>query len=109
MARNGLRPFWAAKLAIRTPDSAITMPLDRSMPVVMMTRVWPIARTPTTITCCRIREKLGPERNRGLITAKKMLAISSAATGPRIGDPSRILTMPGRWSVTTALCAELIS
>ena len=64
MARNGFRPFWAAKLVIRTPDSAITMPLDRSMPVVRMTSVWPIASTPTTITCCRIREKLGPERNR---------------------------------------------
>jgi len=106
MARNGLRPFCAAKLAIRTPASAITMPLDRSIPVVMMTRVCPMASTPTTITCCRISEKLGPERNRGLITAKKMLAISSAATGPRIGDPSSSLRKFGRTGAT--LCTELI-
>ena len=39
IASQGLSPRCAAKLAIRTPASAITMPLDRSMPVVMITRV----------------------------------------------------------------------
>src|SRR5215813_955269 len=42
--------------------SAITMPQARSMPAVRMTNVWPIATTPTSMTCCRMREKLGPAR-----------------------------------------------
>ena len=42
---------------ITMPPSAITMPQDRSMPAVRMISVWPIAITPTTITCCRISDK----------------------------------------------------
>ena len=64
-------PSSAANLVITMPPSAITMPQDRSMPAVRMIRVWPIAITPTTITCCRISEKFSPVRKRSLCAAKK--------------------------------------
>ena len=44
-----------------------------------MTNVCPIARVPTTITCCRINERLAPVRNLSVWVEKKMLASTSAA------------------------------
>src|SRR6476646_10296816 len=66
--------------------SAITIPQDRSMPPVRTTSVWPMAMTPTTITCCRISEKFWPVRKRSLCDAKKTLASSSASSGPKAGS-----------------------
>ena len=67
---------------ITMPPSAITMPHDRSMPAVRMISVWPMAITPTTITCCRISEKLSPRQEAVARVAKKAQASSSAMTGP---------------------------
>jgi hypothetical protein len=53
-------------LVITMLPSAITMPQDRSMPAVSTISVWPIAITPTTITCCRISERFSPVRKVGL-------------------------------------------
>ena len=41
-----------------------------------------MARTPTTMTCCRISEKFWPVRNRSLCVAKKAHARRSAMNGP---------------------------
>src|SRR5262245_609187 len=65
--------------------SAITIPQDRSMPAVRMTIVWPMAITPTTITCCRISEMFGPVRNRSVWNAKNTQARRSARIGPDVG------------------------
>ena len=48
------------------PPSAITVPHERSTPAVRMTSVWPIAITPTTITCCSTSDRLSPVRKRSL-------------------------------------------
>ena len=74
-----------ASLVITMPPSAITMPHDRSMPAVRMISVWPMAMTPTTMTCCRISEKFSPLRKRSLCVAKKTHASSSAMNGPERG------------------------
>jgi hypothetical protein len=78
MASAGGRPSSVANLVITMPPSAITMPQDRSMPAVRMISVWPMAMTPTTITCCRISDRLPPVRKFSDCVAKKMHAPSSA-------------------------------
>ena len=83
-ARAGGMPSSVANLVITMPPSAITMPHDRSMPAVRMTSVWPMAMTPTTITCCRMSEKLPPVRKRSDCDAKKPQATSSAMNGPSV-------------------------
>jgi hypothetical protein len=52
IARRGDRPLLTASFVITTCPSAITVPTERSIPAVRITSVWPIASTPTTITCC---------------------------------------------------------
>jgi len=47
-----------------------------------MISVWPMAMVPTTMTCCRIREKFCSERNRSLCAAKKAQARTRAIDGP---------------------------
>src|SRR6516225_1772616 len=65
--------------------SAITMPQDRSMPAVRMMSVWPMARTPTTISCCRMSEKFCSDRKRADCVAKKMQVRTSACSGASTG------------------------
>jgi hypothetical protein len=75
-------PESTANFVITIEPSAMTIPHDRSIPAVRMTSVWPIAITPTTMTCCRISEKFWPVRKRSVCDAKKMQAASSASSGP---------------------------
>ena len=77
-------PSSTASLVITMPPSAMTMPHDRSMPAVRMISVWPIAMTPTTMTCCRTSEKFSPVRKRSLWVAKKTQASSRAMKGPSV-------------------------
>src|SRR5476649_641104 len=58
------------------------MPHDRSMPAVSMISVWPMAMTPTTITCCKISEKFWPLKKRSDSSEKNRPAASRAKTGP---------------------------
>jgi hypothetical protein len=51
IAISGGTPFCTASLVITIWPNAITVPTERSIPAVRMTSVWPIANTPTTITC----------------------------------------------------------
>ncbi len=81
-ARYGFMPRSTANLVITTEPRAMAMPQDRSMPAVRMIRVWPMAMMPTTITCCKIREKFWLLRKRSLCDAKNTQAASRAMTGP---------------------------
>src|SRR4029453_13669488 len=83
IARYGFTPLSTASLVMTMLPNAITAPLDRSIPAVRMISVWPIARVPTTITCCTTSDRLLPVRNRDDWAVKKTTASSSAMTGPR--------------------------
>src|SRR6478672_713149 len=50
-----------------------------------MMSVWPIASTPTTITCCSTSERLGPWRKRSLFSEKNAIVSNSARNGPTAG------------------------
>ena len=52
------------------------------MPAVRMISVWPMAMTPTTITCCRISEKFSPVKKRSVVVPKIAQATASAMKGP---------------------------
>ena len=62
------------------------MPQLRSMPAVRMIKVWPIAMTPTTATCCNTSDRLPPEKKRSLCEAKNAQAASSASKGPSVAS-----------------------
>ena len=76
------RPKSAANFVITMLPSAMIMPQLRSMPAVRMISVWPIAMTPTTITCARISDRFWALKKRSVVTAKKAQAIASAMKGP---------------------------
>src|SRR3954454_4147620 len=80
MASSGATPLWTANFVMTIDASAITRPQERSIPAVRMTSVWPIASVPKTITCWRISEKFGPDRNRSDWMEKNATAIASART-----------------------------
>src|SRR5829696_4101295 len=61
------------------------------MPAVSTTSVWPMAITPTTTTCCRIRERFWPVRNLSVCAAKNAHASSSATRGPAFAPSCRLL------------------
>src|SRR5947207_3356677 len=88
------------------------MPQERSIPAVRMTRVCPIATTPTTITCWRMSEKLEPLRNRSLCDAKKAQARNRATKGPRVatgGRRSRSLPRAGGAVATSGITARSLA
>ena len=88
-------PWSADSLAITIDDNTMMAPTDRSMPAVRMISVWPIAMTPTTITCCRIRERFSPVRKRSVRVAKKRQATARATKGPSAAARGRCFTSPG--------------
>ncbi len=49
-------PLSALSLALSSIARMEIAPTDRSMPAVRMISVWPIARAPTTATCCMISD-----------------------------------------------------
>ena len=65
-------------LPIMTVVSVITVPTDRSMPPVMMTKVTPIARMPLTAVAIRMPLMLLPVRKYGDASEKKMNSRMSA-------------------------------
>ena len=68
-----------------TVASSMMAPTDRSMPAVRMMIVWPMASVPTTMTCCAMRERLLGSRNRGDISEKAAIIMTSTNAGPMIG------------------------
>src|SRR6218665_3885906 len=100
MASGADRSWLAAILVITMLPSDITMPQDRSMPAVRITSVWTIAITPTTITCCRISEKVCADKKRSLCEAKKAQARISAMKGPSVASVTcggRRKVIDGMW------------
>ena len=59
----------AMKSTNSTPTSAITEPTESSMPPVMMTKAWPIAKMPNRPTRLEVFEILIGSRKRGLMIA----------------------------------------
>ena len=78
-------PFATASLVMMIWPSAITVPTERSIPAVRMTRVWPIASTPTTRICWRTSEMFPPWKNRSLFRLKNSIVTASASSGPTVG------------------------
>src|SRR6266496_2475340 len=111
IARNGFSPELTASLVIAMLPSAMTAPLDRSMPAVRMTSVCPMARVPTTMTCWTMREKLPPVKNRSDLMLKNRQASTSAPSGPsvlRANTRLSTLQTPVRVASTSAVVAALI-
>ena len=104
IARGAGTPSSTANLVMTMLPSAMTTPHDRSMPAVRMISVWPIAITPTTITCCRISDRFSPLKKRSVVKAKKMQAISSAMKGP--SWPHGMLTGGFRVAVFIGSCFQ---
>jgi hypothetical protein len=100
MASRGGRPWSTANLLMTMEPSAMTMPHDRSMPAVRMISVWPIAMTPTTMTCCRISEKLPADRKRSDWNEKNTQAASRASSGPSVA-------IGGRWCFQAVMLRAL--
>ena len=82
MARAGCTPLSTASLVTTMEPRAMTMPQDRSIPAVRMMRVWPMASTPTTMTCCTTSDRFSPVRKRSDWVAKNRQAAASAIQGP---------------------------
>ena len=82
MASGAGMPKSSATLVMTIEPSAMTMPHDRSMPAVRMISVWPMAITPTTMTCCRISAKLAPLKKLSVVSPKMVQAIARAMKGP---------------------------
>ena len=89
-AGSGAMPFSIASFVITIWPSAITVPTERSMPAVRITSVWPIARTPTTITCWSTSERFWTSRNRSLLSEKNAIVPSSASSGATVGVASTL-------------------
>src|SRR5262245_54087854 len=81
IARYSFMPLATASLVMTMLPSAIIIPHERSMPAVRMISVWPIAMTPTTITCCRMSEKFCSDRKRSDCVVKKAHASTRASSG----------------------------
>ena len=96
MARKGVTPFSIASFVITICPSAITVPTERSMPAVRITSVWPIARTPTTITCWSTSERFWASRKRSDLSEKNAIARRSAMSGPTVGARSTAHAPGGR-------------
>jgi hypothetical protein len=88
-AQDGQRrrqPGRRRTLVMTMLPSAMTMPQDRSMPAVRMISVWPMAMTPTTITCCRISEKFSPVKKRSVVVPKIAQATDQRDEGAELAD-----------------------
>ena len=94
MASGAGRPRSAANLVITMLPSAITMPHDRSMPAVRMISVWPMAMTPTTITCCRISEKFSPLKKRSVVAREERAGDQQRDEGAELADRRQFHLVP---------------
>ena len=114
-------PLSIASFVMTICPSAITVPTERSIPAVRITSVWPIASTPTTITCCSTSERFWAWRKRSVLTEKNAIASTQRDERPdgRRGEHAqpelaRAGSLPGpplrwcRWSSRSDPGAEAI-
>jgi hypothetical protein len=78
-------PLTIASFVITICPSAITVPTERSIPAVRITSVWPIASTPTTITCCSTSERFSAWKKRSDLNEKNAIVARRASAGPTVG------------------------
>ena len=58
-------------LSLPPVPSAMMVPTERSIPAVRITSVWPIASTPTTMTCWSTSDRFWASRKRSDLSEKK--------------------------------------
>src|SRR3954464_3850292 len=105
---HGTPPLTASRVITIVPN-AITAPLDRSMPAVRMTTVWPMASVPTSITCWTTSERLPPVMNRSVFSQKNRHARTSAARGPTVGSAAKRAIWEGTVRAGAAPSAVTVS
>ena len=80
-------PLSATSFAITRDDSTMTAPMDRSIPAVRITRVWPTASEPPQATCCRRMDRFCGVKNRPFsrpkMTPARIKTISGLSAGIR--------------------------
>ena len=82
-----------------TAQKVISVPTDRSMPAVMMTKVQAIASTPFTAVACRMLTRLSACRKLGDATPKKIINASRLAKASsfwRVAGCSNLAVRVGR-------------
>jgi hypothetical protein len=106
-AWSGGTPLATASFVITIWPNAITVPHERSIPAVRITNVWPIASTPTTITCWSTSERFCVCRKRSLFKEKNAMVSRSAIRGPTAGA---VAILRRSWSGVARGCsAEVVS
>ena len=73
-------PSSTARRPITTEEMTMMTPIDRSMPAVRITRVWPMPRMPVTITWVRTVEMLLAVVKRAGLTATPSSRPSTSTT-----------------------------
>ena len=73
-------PSSTARRPITTEEMTMMTPIDRSMPAVRITRVWPMPRMPVTITWVRTVEMLLAAVKRDGLTATPSSRPSTSTT-----------------------------
>ncbi len=74
------RPSMTPSRPITTEEMTMMTPIERSMPAVRMTSVWPMPRMPVTITWVSTVEKLLPATKRWGLTAMPSNRPSTSTT-----------------------------
>ena len=78
-------PAVAASSAMTICARIITAPTERSIPAVSMMTVCPIARQPSTASCCSISEMSSGRRKRGFNASNTAIETTSTITGAPAG------------------------
>ncbi len=77
------RCIWVTSTPVITADSVITVPMERSIPPEMITKVTPRASTPTTAVASRMPTMLSNCRKFGDASEKKTMMMISAPKASR--------------------------
>ena len=95
------RPRLVTKTPVMTADRVMTVPIDRSMPAVMMTNVTPMARMPVTEVARKMPWALLHVAKNGDAMAKKMMRMTNAPSANSLWTASDLKMDPTR---VAALC-----
>ncbi len=81
-------PVSPKTVAPTTADSATVDPTERSMPLVKITRSWPIARIAIAALCCSTLPRLPVVKNTGDSTDITMTSTTRISSGPSLSTAS---------------------
>src|SRR5918994_591409 len=102
-------PAFVTMVPVITADNVMTVPIERSMPPVMITNVTPIASTPTTDVASRMPTMLPNWRKLGDASEKKTMIRISAANASRRWTASLRTTPRPRVSVLAVVSISATS